>query len=119
MGELTILAATAGYGLLMGCAVWAVCRRWDDARQTAIRQAGAFCAGCLIDAAAHHQWGRVAVDTGVLAGLVLWRWWRKNRGRVKALLGAKAKAIRDALVRKQRERTRARPGLRPAPGGAG
>jgi hypothetical protein len=48
--------------------------------------------------------------------LVLW-WWRKNRDQVKALAGNKAKAIREAMVRKQRQATRRRPVLLPQGGG--
>jgi hypothetical protein len=52
--------------------------------------------------------------------IALFLYWfnRRRRDKAKALLGAKSKALRDALVRKQRELARPRPVLRPAPGGA-
>lgn len=68
------------------------------------------------------RWGAVAWDL-ILAtyfAWLLWRRWRKHRKTVAALLGAKSRALRDALVRRQREVARSRPVLRPVPqGGAG
>lgn len=72
---------------------------------------------------------------GVLAELFLHRWWalpgylfwiaaaiwhhtRKRRDRAKVWLGAKSRALRDALVRKARELSQPRPVLRPIPQGA-
>ena len=52
-------------------------------------------------------------------GAAVWWWRRKKRRSVTALLGAKAKALRDALVRRAREATpKPRRVLRPVPGGA-
>ena len=75
-----------------------------------------------IGALMRSQWGLAAWDFALAAfwAWLLWRWWRKRRDRITALLGAKSRALRDALVRKQRELARPRPVLRPAPqGGAG
>jgi hypothetical protein len=62
-----------------------------------------------------------AAFSAAAAALMAWLWWRKRRrkGRAKAWLGAKSRALRDALVAKQREVTRPRPVLRPVPGSAG
>jgi Na+-driven multidrug efflux pump len=54
------------------------------------------------------------------AAACAWNWWdehRKNRGKRRAVdaLGAKSKALRDAIVRKAREVARPRPVLRPVP----
>jgi hypothetical protein len=54
----------------------------------------------------------------VVAAIVA-RWLnRRRRDRAKAWLGAKSRALRDALVRRQREMLRPRPVLSPLPGGA-
>jgi hypothetical protein len=61
-----------------------------------------------------------AVIDGVLAGLFALAWWRGHRkDRRKALdaIGAKSRALRDALVRRAREAARPRPVLRPQRGG--
>lgn len=66
------------------------------------------------------DWPGVATR-GTLAAVVLWDWWhtrRKRKDRAPLALGAKGKALRDALVRKAREAAKPRPVLRPAPGGA-
>jgi hypothetical protein len=65
------------------------------------------------------QWGQAALNFALAAWFawLLWRRWRKHRKAVAALLGAKSRALRDALVRKQRELARPRPLLRPVPQG--
>ena len=69
----------------------------------------------------HHVWWVAAVLTAV-GVYTLRRWWRNRRNRkrrkVAALLGAKSRALRDALVRKAREAAKPKPVLRPVPGGA-
>jgi hypothetical protein len=57
-----------------------------------------------------------AIDAALIA-LYAWSWWKGDGWRRKAarLLGAKAKAARDALVRKAREVAQPKPGLRPVP----
>ena len=61
------------------------------------------------------QWGAVVLDV-VVIGVIAWQWWRRGRGkRAAKILGAKSRALRDALVRKVRESARPRPGLQPVP----
>lgn len=64
---------------------------------------------------ATRQWTDVGVDVVVIA----WVWWRSRprgkRRKTTAVLGAKAKAARDALVRRAREVAQPRPVLRPVP----
>lgn len=51
--------------------------------------------------------------------LALWLWLRrKNRGKAAKLLGAKSRAVRDAIVRKARESARPSPVLKPSLRGA-
>ena len=65
-----------------------------------------------------HDFVPALVSAGMLVAGLLWHWWRKRRDRVKAALGAKSKALRDALVRRARESARPSPVLRPSLGGA-
>lgn len=58
-----------------------------------------------------------AIDLAIQLWL-LWQHWRKIRRRIAASLGAKSRALRDALVKRARQAARPRPVLRPAPGGA-
>jgi O-antigen/teichoic acid export membrane protein len=63
-----------------------------------------------------------ATITLLVAAANAWTWWywwrrRKKRRRALALLGGKARALRDALVRRMRERTQPRPVLSPVPQG--
>jgi uncharacterized membrane protein YfcA len=55
----------------------------------------------------------------LLVALAVWWWKRKDRKRAASLVGAKSRALRDALVRRAREVARPRPVLKPAPGGVG
>ena len=52
--------------------------------------------------------------------LAVFLWWlsRRRRKRAPKAMGAKSRALLAAVVAKMRERTRPRPVLRPAPGGA-
>lgn len=77
-------------------------------------------AGGLIDDLAGRWWLAGAVNLCQVAIAVLIWWYRRRRDRRKALaaLGAKSRALRDALVRRAREAARPRPVLQPAPGGA-
>lgn len=66
------------------------------------------------------QWPACAVFL-ILAAICAWQWWngrRKDRDRAGFLIGAKSRALRDALVRRVREAAKPRPVLRPVPGGA-
>jgi len=64
-----------------------------------------------------HAWPAAAM-LAALAAWWAWQWWnRRRKSRAKAWLGAKSKAVRDALVRKLREARKPRPVLRPAPQG--
>lgn len=80
-----------------------------------------FCAamGTLIPDLVAACWPAVAVS---LPQVLLALWWfrrrRKGRRKAAALLGAKSRALRDALVRRAREAARPRPVLRPVPQGA-
>lgn len=58
-----------------------------------------------------------AAGSGIslIAGLAFWWWRRKKRRKAAALVGAKSRALRDAIVRKAREVARPRPVLRPVP----
>jgi hypothetical protein len=61
--------------------------------------------------------GGTALGSG-LVGAFLW-WWRKRKRRnVLAMLGAKSRALRDALVKRARQATRPSPVLRPSLRGA-
>lgn len=61
-------------------------------------------------------WSILSYATAVV---LAWLWWRnrKRRKRVLDALGAKSRALRDALVRRTREAAQPRPVLRPVPGG--
>jgi membrane protein implicated in regulation of membrane protease activity len=62
------------------------------------------------------QWSILNFAT---AAVVAWLWWRrrKRRRRARDAIGAKSRALRDALVRRAREAAKPRPVLRPVPGG--
>jgi membrane protein implicated in regulation of membrane protease activity len=61
------------------------------------------------------QW---SILSFAMAAVLAWLWWhrRKRRRRAQAALGAKSRALRDALVRRTREAAKPRPVLRPVPG---
>ena len=67
--------------------------------------------------AAGGMWASVAVY-GIAAGVCAWFAWRrrrKGRKRAAALVGAKSRAIRDAIVKRAKDASRgARPVLRPS-----
>ena len=66
------------------------------------------------------QWGSAAWSfaLAMFFAWLAWKRWRRHRKRAAALLGAKSRALRDALVRKAREAAKPRPVLRPVPGAA-
>jgi hypothetical protein len=66
------------------------------------------------------SWRPYAIGAAISLAVALAVWWhrRKKRRRGAALLGAKSKALRDALVRRVRQSGRPRPVLIPVPGGA-
>ena len=71
----------------------------------------------LVDLIAGTSW--YAAGEAIAAGIAAVLWWlsrRKRRDRARRWLGAKSKALRDAIVRKARELSVPRPVL--APGGA-
>jgi hypothetical protein len=74
------------------------------------------CAGggisCLFD---QDWWWLAGCSLSALVALAIWWWRRKKRRNVAALIGAKSRALRDAIVRKAREVARPRPVLRPVP----
>lgn len=53
-----------------------------------------------------------------LVAAAAWWWDRHRRDPAKRSIGGRAKALRDALVRKVRQAAKPRPVPRPAPGGA-
>ena len=59
-------------------------------------------------------WLLLLISAAHVAFALLMRWWRRKGRRAAATLGAKSRALRDALVRKVRELT-PRPALRPVP----
>lgn len=63
-------------------------------------------------------WPPAAIYAAV-ALLAAWQWWRhwrrRRRDRARASLGAKSRALRDALVRRMRESLAPRPGPVPVP----
>jgi membrane protein implicated in regulation of membrane protease activity len=63
-------------------------------------------------------YGAGTAGVTAVAAAVIWWHRRKKRRRAAALLGAKSRALRDALVRRARQSARPRPVLRPVPGGA-
>lgn len=72
--------------------------------------------GAAFGAATGHRWLCMAVFLTVGALVALWIWWRRKKRRsVSALLGAKSRALRDALVRRAREVAKPRPVRRPVP----
>lgn len=75
--------------------------------------------GGLIGALAGRE-GNLAEGSAVSLAVALAVWWYHRPGskRTGGLIGAKLRALRDALVRKMREAARPRPVLRPLPGGA-
>ena len=79
--------------------------------------AGALTAG-IAGAVAGIWWWALGSAVSIAVAVCWWWFNRRRRDRAKALLGAKSKALRDALVAKQREVTKPRPMLRPVPGGA-
>lgn len=76
------------------------------------------CAGLVVVNALAGSWGWAAWMT-VCTAANAWSWWNCRRKRRKrkamAAIGAKSRALRDALVRKVRDTARPRPVLRPAP----
>ena len=73
-------------------------------------------------ATSHRPWLAAWVaGSAIVSG---WNWWkswrkRKDRKRAASLVGAKSRALRDAIVKRARNASRgARPVLRPVPGGA-
>jgi len=62
--------------------------------------------------------GPIGSAASLMVALAIWWWRRKKRRSVAALLGAKSRALREALVRRAREVARPRQVLRPVPGGA-
>ena len=81
-------------------------------------------AGCAFTIALINGWDGDWLAMGIAAGnsvlAFLIGWWllgpRKKRRSAAALLGAKSRALREALVRRAREVARPRPVLRPVPG---
>ena len=61
-----------------------------------------------------------AAGSAASAAIGAWLWWRrrKRRDRAAGVIGAKSRALRDAIVAKLREVARPRPVLRPVPGAA-
>jgi len=103
---------------------WAQVMLWLGSPQDRVRLTGviwAFIALAigLVDCAATFWLAAACAGLNVAIGAAVWWWRRKKRRSVTALLGAKAKALRDALVRRAREATpKPRRVLRPVPGGA-
>jgi hypothetical protein len=61
-------------------------------------------------------WVEWAIGSGwMLAGFLLWHHRRRKRRRALALLGAKSRALRDAIVRRMRRERQPRRVLRPHP----
>lgn len=76
--------------------------------------------GAVTGALAHEWLWLWGGSVSALAAIAMWwfRRTRKRRRRALEALGYKAKAARDALVRRAREAAKPRPVLRPVPGGA-
>jgi hypothetical protein len=75
--------------------------------------------GCLIGAASVRNWPSVVISVGyIAAAVVIWHRRNRRRRRTAALIGAKSRALRDAMVRRVRETAQPRPVLRPVPQGA-
>ena len=72
--------------------------------------------GCVIGDALLGAWlAMVLAVVNLIIGIALWWWRRKGRKRAAALLGAKSRAIRDAIVKRAKDASRgARPVLRPS-----
>ena len=87
-----------------------------DGLRLAVRMGAYGNGGAAVGAAYGHAWLSMTAFI-VIGGLVLlWIWWRrKKRRNAAALLGAKSRALRDALVRRVKESGKARPALRPVP----
>jgi hypothetical protein len=75
--------------------------------------------GVIIGGLTGAPFWQVPIGIGQLAVAVVMHWLnRRRRDKARACLGAKSRALRDALVRRQRELTCPRSVLRPVPGGA-
>jgi len=103
---------------------WTQVMLWLGTRQDRMRLTGmnwmiASLGVVLVDCADGYWLAAACAGLNVAIGAAVWWWRRKKRRSVTALLGAKAKALRDALVRRAREATpKPRRVLRPVPGGA-
>jgi Flp pilus assembly protein TadB len=73
--------------------------------------------GCAITDIMNGLWLALIFASANIA-LAAFLWWlsRRKRKRAQAALGAKSRALRDALVRRAREAAKPRPVLRPVPG---
>ena len=82
--------------------------------------AGGLAAGATAAAATGGGWaGPAGSAASLIIALAIWWWRRKKRRNVVGLLGAKSRALRDALVKRTRELApRPRQALRPIPNGA-
>jgi thiol:disulfide interchange protein len=102
---------------------WVICRvrpghwwsRWSGLGHELM---GSAACAVIVLAVNHYWYGEAGAGVMAVVGAVIWWHRRKKRRRAAALLGAKSRALRDALVRRARQSARPRPVLRPVPGGA-
>jgi hypothetical protein len=88
---------------------WAIRHHRPEVDSIAVLAAVAWVVGRAAWWAAHRQWAAALAE--IVAGVIwfsIWRRNRKGRDRAAKLVGGKARAIRDKLLRRQREA--ARPG---------
>ena len=71
-----------------------------------------------LDLAQRHWADGAGAGLSLLIALAIWWYRRRKRRSALALIGAKAKAIRDRLAQTLKESAKPRPVLRPLPGGA-
>lgn len=121
LGSVGVILLTEGTGLTACVAVHIAVKVISHGRARAeLAQSGRLMiyvnGGSVIGALTAGAWPRAIVYAVICCGIAAWLWWRRKKRRsVAAMLGAKSRALRDAIVRRAREAARPRPVLRPVP----
>jgi hypothetical protein len=121
---LTVLFIAESCLLLAASACWALAllgrleRGWEYGWALCALLDGCLAAGCVLQS----QWPLAAWFT-LGAAACAWSWRKHHRRhrrkrKIAAMLGAKSRALRDAIVRRAREAAVPRRVLSPVPGGA-
>jgi len=116
-----IFAAGIAWGPV-GALAWWCAYRLRIFRRAAVRFTTdwlAIAATTVVISAIQRNWFLMSGTVASFVIALIVRWWnRRKRRNAAALIGAKSRALRDALVRKVRESATPRPVLRPVPQGA-